>query len=93
MPDDDCASDGPLLLVASYKSDAVSVVRRRCPGLIAPVALADDRLRGPTAIALDARDPGGLYVSAYEANAILFFNMTSPRDDEELLRRVARRME
>ena len=91
--DDRCASDGPLLLVASYRSDAVSVVRRHCPGASAPIDLADDRLRGPTAIALDANDPGSLYVSAYEANAILFFNMTSPREEEALLKRMAKRME
>ena len=81
------AGRDPLLLVASYRSDAVTVLGDACDGSL---SLDDDLLRGPTAIALDPSDAGGVYVSAYETSAVLYFNLSHvDRDAEELLRRVS----
>ena len=88
--DEDCSDDDGGLLVASYRSDVVSVVRN-CGG-VAPLQLSDKRLRGPVAIAHDVEDPGSLYVGAYEASAVLYFNVSDAGADEALLRRVADRV-
>ena len=88
--DEDCSSEDGGLLVASYRSDVVSVVRN-CGG-VAPLQLSDRRLRGPVAIAHDSEDPGSLYVGAYEASAVLYFNVSDAGDDAALLRRVADRV-
>ena len=85
--DEDCSDDDGGLLVASYRSDVVSVVRN-CGG-VAPLQLSDRRLRGPVAIAHDVEDPGSLYVGAYEASAVLYFNVSDAGDEVALLRRVA----
>ena len=87
--DEDCSDEDGGLLVASYRSDVVSVVRN-CGG-VAPLQLSDKRLRGPVAIAHDVEDPGSLYVGAYEASAVLYFNV-SDAGDAALLRRVADRV-
>ena len=87
--DEDCSDEDGGLLVASYRSDVVSVVRN-CGG-VAPLQLSDKRLRGPVAIAHDEEDPGSLYVGAYEASAVLYFNV-SDAGDAALLRRVADRV-
>mmetsp|Transcript_21570 Transcript_21570/g.64555 ORF Transcript_21570/g.64555 Transcript_21570/m.64555 type:complete len:403 (+) Transcript_21570:308-1516(+) len=91
-PNDDCASSGDMLLVASYRSDAVSLLRRHC-GAAAPLALEDKRLRGPTALALDSTDPGSLYIASYESSAVLYFNVSVDGERVDMLRRVAARME
>ena len=88
--DEDCSDDDGGLLVASYRSDVVSVVRN-CGG-VAPLQLSDKRLRGPVAIAHDEEDPGSLYVGAYEASAVLYFNVSDAGDEAALLRRVADRV-
>ena len=88
--DEDCSDEDGGLLVASYRSDVVSVVRN-CGG-VAPLQLSDRRLRGPVAIAHDVEDPGSLYVGAYEASAVLYFNVSAAGDDAALLRRVADRV-
>ena len=88
--DEDCSDDDGGLLVASYRSDVVSVVRN-CGG-VAPLQLSDRRLRGPVAIAHDEEDPGSLYVGAYEASAVLYFNVSDAGDEAALLRRVADRV-
>ena len=88
--DEDCSDEDGGLLVASYRSDVVSVVRN-CGG-VAPLQLSDRRLRGPVAIAHDEDDPGSLYVGAYEASAVLYFNVSDAGDEAALLRRVADRV-
>jgi len=88
--DEDCSDEDGGLLVASYRSDVVSVVRN-CGG-VAPLQLSDKRLRGPVAIAHDVEDPGSLYVGAYEASAVLYFNVSDAGADAALLRRVADRV-
>ena len=88
--DEDCSDEDGGLLVASYRSDVVSVVRN-CGG-VAPLQLSDRRLRGPVAIAHDEEDPGSLYVGAYEASAVLYFNVSDAGDEAALLRRVADRV-
>ena len=88
--DENCSDEDGGLLVASYRSDVVSVVRN-CGG-VAPLQLSDKRLRGPVAIAHDEEDPGSLYVGAYEASAVLYFNVSDAGDDAALLRRVADRV-
>ena len=88
--DEDCSDEDGGLLVASYRSDVVSVVRN-CGG-VAPLQLSDKRLRGPVAIAHDEEDPGSLYVGAYEASAVLYFNVSDAGDEAALLRRVADRV-
>ena len=88
--DENCSDEDGGLLVASYRSDVVSVVRN-CGG-VAPLQLSDKRLRGPVAIAHDVEDPGSLYVGAYEASAVLYFNVSAAGDDAALLRRVADRV-
>ena len=88
--DEDCSDEDGGLLVASYRSDVVSVVRN-CGG-VAPLQLSDKRLRGPVAIAHDEEDPGSLYVGAYEASAVLYFNVSDAGADAALLRRVADRV-
>ena len=88
--DENCSDEDGGLLVASYRSDVVSVVRN-CGG-VAPLQLSDRRLRGPVAIAHDVEDPGSLYVGAYEASAVLYFNVSDAGADAALLRRVADRV-
>ena len=88
--DENCGDEDGGLLVASYRSDVVSVVRN-CGG-VAPLQLWDKRLRGPVAIAHDEEDPGSLYVGAYEASAVLYFNVSDAGDEAALLRRVADRV-
>ena len=88
--EEDCSDEDGGLLVASYRSDVVSVVRN-CGG-VAPLQLSDKRLRGPVAIAHDEEDPGSLYVGAYEASAVLYFNVSDAGADAALLRRVADRV-
>ena len=88
--DEDCSDEDGGLLVASYRSDVVSVVRN-CGG-VAPLQLSDKRLRGPVAIAHDEEDPGSLYVGAYEASAVLYFNVSDAGEEAALLRRVADRV-
>ena len=88
--DENCSDEDGGLLVASYRSDVVSVVRN-CGG-VAPLQLSDKRLRGPVAIAHDVEDPGSLYVGAYEASAVLYFNVSDAGADAALLRRVADRV-
>ncbi|KAH8075181.1 ubiquitinyl hydrolase [Aureococcus anophagefferens] len=81
-----CAAGRDPLLVAPYRSTA-TVLGDDCDGSL---SLDDDLLRGPTAIALDPSDAGGVYVSAYETSAVLYFNLSHvDRDAEELLRRVS----
>ena len=81
------------LLVASYRNDAVSLLREHCDDA-APLALDDDLLRGPTAIALDPTDAGGVYVAAYESSAVLYFNVSHfDEAADRMLRRIASRLE
>ena len=66
-----------VLLVASYRSDAVYALdlSLNSPRL-EKLPLADKRLVGPSAIALDARDPSALYLACYETGAVLYFNVS-----------------
>ena len=83
--EDDCSDADEGLLVASYRSDVVSVVRS-CG--VAPLQLSDKRLQGPVAIAHDVEDPGSLYVGAYESSAVLYNTNYGPQNS--LLRNPAK---
>ena len=89
-------SGGSLLLVASYRDDDVYAVDvdTDVPDARSLKLVADDsrdapRLRGPAAIALDPRDPQGIYLACYESGAVLYFNLSSSfltEEPQQLLR-------
>jgi len=79
-------SRGDVLLVASYRTDDVLAVDLAASSSVGSLRLGSEEalLRGPAALALDHRDPGGIYVACYESGAVLYFNLSSDdllRDD------------
>lgn len=68
-------ANAPLLLIASYRGDHI-IALDLDDATLDPLPLADPRLQGPSAIAVDPRHPEALYVACYDTGALLYFNVS-----------------
>lgn len=66
--------DAPLLLVASYRSDRVLALDLG-DRTVTPLPLRDQRLIGPSALAIDPEHATSLYVACYDSGAVLYFDL------------------